>query len=394
MKQAQLLPNELASMGKMSGRRKTYQVELSQAQQEQLQQLAAARKSPQSLAKRAKALVICANNPDWTDAQVAQEIQASAAWVRKWRKRWCQTQTVEESPRSGRPRKFLPSVRAAVTAIACTQPQEMNLPLARWSCSEIAQQLITLSLVVSIATATVWRWLKAEKLKPWRFHSWLHPIDEHFVEKATPSLRLYAQASFLIKAGYWVVCVDEKTSIQARHPLLPTQPTSPDHPVHLAPRYKRQGALNLFAALSVAEGLVYGLCRERKKLVDFQAFILEVLVPEAIRRGVRHIYLILDNGSTHAPKQLLDWLKQKQLEQGWQFAIEPIWLPKYASWLDQIEIWFSILQRKLLTPNDFPNRETLRERLMEFIVHHNASAKPIKWSYTVAQMQKKFATNL
>jgi transposase len=76
------------------------------------------------------------------------------------------------------------------------------------------------------------------------------------------------------------------------------------------------------------------------------------------------------------------------------FTIEPVWLPKYASWLDQIEIWLSILQRKLLTPNDFPNWETLRERLMQFILHHNASAKPIKWSYTIAQMKHKFATNL
>jgi len=356
--------------------------------------LGTARKSPQSLAKRAKALVICANNPDWTDAQVAKEVQGSAAWVRKWRKRWCQTQCLEEAPRSGCPRKFLPNVRASVTALACTQPSQMNVPLARWSCSEIASQLITLGIVVSLATVTVWRWLKAEKLKQERFHSWMHPMDEHFVAKATPILKLYAQASFLIKAGFWVVCVDEKTSIQAGHPLHPTEPPNPSHPVHVAPRYERQGALNLFAALSVAEGLIYGLCRDNKKFIDFQAFILEVLVPEAIRRRVRHIYLILDNGSTHAPKQLLDWLKQKQLEQEWQFTIEPIWLPKYASWLDQIEIWFSIVQRKLLTPNDFPNRETLRERLMAFIAHHNASAKPIKWSYTIAQMQKKFATNL
>jgi transposase len=152
--------------------------------------------------------------------------------------------------------------------------------------------------------------------------------------------------------------------------------------------------LHLFAALSVSEGLIYGCCRESKKFVDFQAFVLEVLVPEAIRRGVRHIYLILDNGSTHAPKQLQAWLNQKRLEEGWKFSIEPVWLPKYASWLDQIEIWFSILQRKLLTPNDFPNKETLRQRLLEFIARYNRSAKPINWSYTVAQMTQKFATNL
>ncbi|MGH2414383.1 MAG: IS630 family transposase [Microcystaceae cyanobacterium] len=378
----------------MKGRPKTYSIKLTEAETVKLEQMVAARKSPQSLAKRAKVALCCAAHPDWSDAQVASSVGGSEAWVRKWRKRWVQSGTLQEAPRSGRPRKFLPSVRAEVTALACTQPSKMNIPLARWSCSEIASQLVTLGIVVSIATATVWRWLKAEKLKPWRFHSWMHSIDEYFGEKATPILRLYAQASFLIKAGYWVVCVDEKTSIQARHPLHPTQPANGEYPVQVAARYERQGALNLFAALSVAEGLIYGLCREHKKFIDFQAFILEVLVPEAIRRGVRHIYLILDNGSTHAPKQLVEWLNQKQKEESWAFTIQPVWLPKYASWLDQIEIWFSVLQRKLLTPNDFPNRETLRERLKEFIIHYNASAQPLKWSYTVAQMQKKFATNL
>lgn len=238
---------------------------------------------------------------------------------------------------------------------------------------------------------SLWRWLKAECIKPWRIHAWMHPIDENFVAKAAPILRLYAQAKFLILAGFWVVCVDEKTSIQARERVHPNQPAGVKQPVYFAPRYARKGALHLFAALSVAEGLVYGACRETKKFVDFQAFILEVLVPEALRRGVRHIYLILDNGSTHAPKQLQTWLNQKRQDEGWDFTVQAVWLPKYASWLDQIEIWFSIVQRKLLTPNDFPNLETLQQRLLDFIAHYNRSAKPINWSYTVAQLKEKFA---
>jgi transposase len=146
--------------------------------------------------------------------------------------------------------------------------------------------------------------------------------------------------------------------------------------------------------LSVFDGLIYGDCRESKKFVDFQSFLVEILVPEAIRRRVRHIYLILSNGSTHAPKQLQAWLNQKQQQEGWNLTVQAVWLPTYASWLDQIEIWFSILQRKLLTPNHFPNKETLQQRLLEFIAHYNQTAKPIEWSYTVAQMKEKFATNL
>ncbi len=378
----------------MNGRHKIYKVELTQTELKQLQQFVTARKSAQSVVKRAKILLKSVEQPDWTDAQVAESIGCSPALVRKWRKRWCQTRSLKEAPRSGRPCSFLPIVRSQVTAIACSQPSDFDVPLARWSCQDIAAQLVSLGIAVSIATSTVWRWLKQERIKPWRFHAWMHATDENFVALATPILRLYAQASFLIKAGFWVVCVDEKTSIQAREGLHPPEPAAPGHPVHVAARYKRQGALHLFAALSVAEGLIYGCCRERKKFVDFQAFVLEVLVPEAIRRDVRHIYLILDNGPTHAPKQLQQWLNQQQQEAGWSFTVEAVWLPKYASWLDQIEIWFSILQRKLLTPNDFPNKETLRQRLLEFIARHNCSAQPIKWTYTVAQMTQKFATNL
>lgn len=377
----------------MIGRQKTYRVQLTEDEKKLLQQQVVARKTEQSKAKRAKIILKADENPDWTDAQIAGNIGCSPALVRKWRKRWCQTRSLSEAPRSGRPCLFQAIVRAQVTAIACSKPTDFDIPLARWSCSDIATHLITLGIVVSIATSTVWRWLKSERIKPWRFHAWMHRIDDNFVAKATPVLKLYAQAKFLLSAGFWVVCVDEKTSIQAREGLHPNKPAGVKQPVHFAARYVRKGATHLFAALSVAEGLIYGCCRPTKTFHDFQTFLLEVLIPEAIRRNVRHIYLILDNGSTHAPKQLQAWLNHKQKEEGWNFTVEVVWLPKYASWLDQIEIWFSILQRKLLTPNDFPDLKTLQQRITDFIDRHNDSAQPIKWSYTVAQMMEKFATN-
>ena len=377
----------------MAGRQKTYSVQLTEEEKKLLQQQALARKTGQSKARRAKILIKVDENPAWTDAQIAEEIGCSSGLVRKWRKRWCQTRSLEEAPRPGRPCLFQALVKAQVTALACSKPTDFDMPLARWSCSDLAAHLVTLGIVVSIATSTVWRWLKSERIKPWRFHAWMHRIDEKFVEKATPVLRLYAQAKFLLSAGFWVVCVDEKTSIQARKGLYPNKAAGAEQPVHFAARYIREGATHLFAALSVAEGLIYGCCSPTKTFIDFQTFLLSVLIPEAIRRGVRHIYLILDNGSTHAPKQLQAWLNQKQKEEGWNFTVEVVWLPKYASWLDQIEIWFSILQRKLLTPNDFPDLNTLQQRITDFIIRHNDSAQPIKWSYTVAQMMEKFATN-
>lgn len=139
----------------MIGRQKTYGVQLTQDEKKLLQQQVIARKTGQSKAKRAKIILTSAENPDWTDAQVAQNIGCSSALVRKWRKRWCQTRSVEEAPRPGRPRIFPAIVRAQVTAIACSKPTDFDLPLARWSCSDIAAHLVTLGIVVSIATSTV-----------------------------------------------------------------------------------------------------------------------------------------------------------------------------------------------------------------------------------------------
>jgi hypothetical protein len=285
-------------------------------------------------------------------------------------------------------------VRAQATAVACSRPREEGVPLARWSNSEIARRLIALGMVVSIAASTVGRWLAAEKIRPWRYHSWQHILDpQAFLERAAPVLRLYAQAKELLQKGIWVVCVDEKTSIQARKRPQSPDPAVSEHPVHVSHRYKRQGALHLFGALSVADGKVYGKCRLRKRFVDFQAFLLGTLIPEALARGVHTLALILDNSTTHAPKQLESWLQEQTERHAWPLDIQVYWLPTNASWLDQIEIWFSILQRKLLQPNHFERLGSLRQNILAFIAYHNQTAKPIQWSYTVEKLEKKLGAN-
>jgi transposase len=267
------------------------------------------------------------------------------------------------------------------------------VPLARWSNAEIAQHLITLGVVVSIAASTVGRWLKAEKLKPWRYHSWQHILNpKEFLESARPILWLYERAKRFLAKGFWIVCVDEKTSIQARERISPPDPAVSGHPVHVAHRYERQGAVHLFGGLSVGDGKVYGQCYARKRFVDFQAFLLEVIIPEALRRGVHNLSLILDNGTTHAPKQLKRWLLAQRESRKWPFTIHVYWLPKNASWLDQIEIWFSILQRKFLQPNHFETLDALKEGILKFIAHYNQTATPIRWTYTIEKLEKKLGT--
>jgi transposase len=377
----------------MAGRKKTYVIALNDEERARLEQVVAARNSPQAEVQRARVVLMCAEHPEWSDARVASVLGCSAGVVRKWRKRWNHTNSLKEAPRSGRPRVFGPEVRAQLTALACSLPLETATPLARWSSAELAAMLVSLGVVVAIATTTVWRWMRDEPLKPWRFRFWQRSRDPQFLERARPVLELYAQASSLLQQGIWLVCADEKTSIQARQGVDEPRPALRGRFGQVAARYWRRGALNLFAALSVADGMVAGCCRARKRFSDFQVFVHTVLVPEALRRGVREIRLVLDNGPTHAPKQVERWLAQEAAAQEWPFTVQVVWLPTYASWLDQIEIWFSVLQRKLLTPNHFPDLRTLAQQIGDFINHHNASAQPIKWTYTVDKLVAQFATD-
>ena len=268
------------------------------------------------------------------------------------------------------------------------------MPLARWSVAEIVRCLAGLGVVASIAVSTVSRWLRQDKIRPWCYHNWQHILNpQEFLERARPILRLYEMAQTLLRMGIWVVCADEKTSIQARQGERATIAPGQDHPGQVCPRYKRHGALQLFGALSVADGLTYGQCQLRKRFIEFQAFVQEVLVPEALRRGIHTLALILDNGPTHAPKRLERWLAELTASMGSHLTIQVYWLPRNASWLDQIEIWFSILQRKLLQPNDFDSLEALEQAILAFIQYHNQVAKPIHWSYTVEKLEQKLSAN-
>lgn len=290
---------------------------------------------------------------------------------------------------------FPPEVRAQVTAAACSLPRSQGVPLSRWSRAELARRVAAACPIATVSASTVGRWLQAEKLRPWRYRLWQHIHDPlAFLSRARPILQLYQRAPTLLERGTWVVCVDEKTSIQAREAEQAPRPTTSGHAQHQSPRYKRRGARHLLAALSVADGQVFGQCASRKRFVEFQSFISNVLVPEAQRRGMHTIALILDNGTTHAPKQLESWLDEQAVKQGWGVRFEVCWLPTNASWLDQIEIWFSLLQRKLLEPNDFASTQALEQAISEYISYYNQSAKPIKWTYTVEKLEHKLGSHL
>jgi transposase len=160
---------------------------------------------------------------------------------------------------------------------------------------------------------------------------------------------------------------------------------APGEVLQVADRYKRMGALQLFCALVVASGLTFTQTRATKKFVDFKAF-LQAFFQRALCTGIKVLHLILDNGPTHAPKQLGAWLASRELT----FEVRIYWLPKYASWLDQVEIIFSKVQRDLLMPSDFPSLAALERDLATYFADLNQHPKPINWTYTKTKLLAKF----
>lgn len=267
----------------------------------------------------------------------------------------------------------------------------LHLPFSRLSAAWIAWILAAVGLVESVSKRTVQRWLAADKIRPWRFRSWITPKDlPTFLKKATAVLDLYARVQAgLLEPHETVQSLDEKTSIQARrHDTY--MPPKKGKPARVQHTYKRMGAVQLFAALDVATGRVFGQLHPNKPFVVFAQFLSDLILG-LVASGKRKIHLILDNGSTHRPKHLEEWLK-KWLQENQLTDVEVIvhWLPVRSSWLNQVEIFFSMLQLQALTPNNFASLADLSARILDYIALRNLQPTPIKWSYTSADLRKQF----
>ena len=226
-------------------------------------------------------------------------------------------------------------------------------------------------IVECISPDTVRRILEHHKLKPWRKHLWLTPKvphDEAFCATVRHICDLYTRP---LAPHEVVLCVDEKTSLQPRTRLAPTRPAQPGVPVRVEHEYERKGALNLFAAFDTRTGKVYGQCHERKRQAEFIQF-LEHLDRE-IPAQVTVINLVMDNLRVHKGKQVQIWLAAHPR---FQFHFTPV----HCSWMDQVEQWFGILQRKRFGIADFASKADLKEKILQFIEQWNRYAKPFKWT--------------
>lgn len=265
----------------------------------------------------------------------------------------------------------------AIKALACELPSRRGLPLARWSVSELRKEAMASGIVAQISGTTLWRWLGQDALRPWRHRSWLFPRDPHFARKAGHILDLYQRRwkGAALGPQDYVLCVDEKTSIQARRRKHPSLPPAAERPIHVEHEYTRAGSLAYLAAWDVHHARLFGHCERRNGIAAFDRLIAQIM-RRAPYRSARRVFVIVDNGSCHRGRRAAERLRAK-----WPNLIL-IHTPVHASWLNQIEVYFSIVQRKLLTPNDFPDLRSLERALMAFQARYQRAAKPFKWTFT------------
>jgi len=275
------------------------------------------------------------------------------------------------------PPAFPPSLVVQVKALACELPHRLGLPLSRLSIAEIRRHVVTQGLVAEISGATLWRWLSSDALRPWQHRSWIFPRDPEFAAKAGRVLDLYERVWEGSPLGVddFVLSADEKTSVQARRRKQPTLAPAAARPMRVEHEYFREGAWTYLAAWDVHRAKVFGRCESKNGIGPVDRLVSEVM-NQAPYRTARRVFWIMDNCSAHRGQKAADRFRSK-----WPNAIL-VHTPIHASWLNQIEIYLSIVQRKVLTPNDFRSLAQLEERLLAFQTHYERSASPFRWTFT------------
>ena len=255
--------------------------------------------------------------------------------------------------------------------MACELPEERGVPLGQWDCTEIARQLVDEGIVEGISAETVRRVLRHHQLRPWRWHAWLSrrvPRDLAFAQQVSSIIDLYTRR---LSPDETVICLDEKTSLQPRKRLQPTRPARCGKTVQVEHEYERSGALNLFAAFDTRSGNVLGMTATRKRATEFLSFLewLDAYTPQAIRT----IHVVLDNLRVHKGTAAEAWLAEHP-----RFAFH--FPPVHCSWLNQVEQWFGIIQRKLLRLANYPSCDELAAAILQYIARWNARAHPFNWT--------------
>ncbi len=313
-----------------------------------------------------RARIVLAGAEGRSAARIASEVGCSEQTVKKWRRRFEADglRGLRDAPRPGRPLVHGPQTRAKLIALACTRPTETpeGLRRERWTHRELAEQ-------VGMSESQAHEILRAAEIKPHLLEQWvMSELGPDFDAQAAEVCGLYLDPP----EGTLVVSIDEKTGIQAKAPTRPDLPARAGKPGRREHEYTRNGTQNLFAALRVHTGEVSAMPAKTRNRFDLLRFLdqLEAEIPAG-----REVIAISDNLSTRTTTEVSDWLADHPR---WRF----VFTPKHASWLNQVEIFFSILARRLLKRGAFTSEHDLAQQMLAFVETYNQTARPFNWTYT------------
>jgi transposase len=332
----------------------TTPIDLKKSERKKLEQLWRSSSARAAVSRRARAILLMADNVPGVD--IARQTGFSPVQVSRLRQRFAKERLegIEDKPRSGRPREVNAKVIARIVGLTLKPPPK---GLTHWTTRDMAQK-------TGLSHTTIQRIWKAHGLKPHRVETFKFTTDPEAEEKIRDIVGLYLNPP----SNAAVLCIDEKTQIQAldrTQPLLPLRPGLPARQTH---DYRRNGLTSLYAALDVARGKVVGECSARHTALDFLRFLKKVA-----RRFRGELHVILDNSSTHKTPEIRQWLDAHP-------RVHFHFTPTGASWMNMIEVWFGILTRKSVRRGSFRNVRQLIRHIQAFIEAWNENASPFAWT--------------
>lgn len=347
-------------------------VRLSRKVREDLEEVVREQRGEARRYRRARMVLLAAEGE--SISSIARKLGTNRLRVGQWLRRFQEkgVEGLEDLERSGRPIEITPLERHQVIAAACRSPEEFGLRQPVWSHAALREALTSKRLVREISTSEIGRILDDAEIKPHRIQRWCHSDDPQFQERMRAIVRLYVRRP----RGQPVLCVDEKTGMQALSRTRPLQRPSPGRHRRQEFEYKRNGTRCLFACFNVGTGKVLARCTKTRKRPDFFLFMDRVA---SVYRQHR-IHVVLDNLNTHKNTSRGDFISDWNRQHGNRFVFH--YTPTHGSWLNQVELWFGVLSRRILRYGDFHSPAELVRAINAFVKRWNhEEAHPFRWTY-------------
>ena len=364
-----------------------YRIKLNGKEKQTLRQ--AKKKGSKSARLVIRILIILLADKGKTIAATAEVLGCCEQTVLNQRKRFLArrsegpVEALMDLPRSGRPVTYGPQERAQITAIVCETLWKHELPLSRFSIADLRRVVTQEDGLAGLSHSSLGRFLRQNALKPWRYRYWLFPRDPEFVSRACVILDLYAGfwEGQRLGLGEYLLSADEKT-VQVLARCHPSLPAVPGYEQRVEFEYERRGTLAYHAAWDVFRGRVFGRVAPNTCIATFNQLV-DLVMTQTPYQTAERVFWIVDGGCAHHRNTFPARLN------GMYANAVAVSLPVHASWLNQIEIYFSIVQRKVLTPLDVTDKAALTERLLGFQDYYQEVAKPFSWKFTAADLKRR-----